>query len=60
MKTLRTDNLEKSNKEETPGKVYILDDYVLFGERFSKSFLGNINYSMPVFNVPNRLLNLIY
>ena len=26
MKTLRTDNLEKNNKEETPGKVYILDD----------------------------------
>lgn len=52
-------NLEKSNKEETPGKVYILDDYVLFGESFSKSFLGNMNYSVPVKYVPNRLLNLI-
>lgn len=35
-------------------------DYMKEGYKFSNHYLGNINYSMPVFNVPNRLLNLIY
>ena len=38
---------------------FFVKEYVLFGERFSKSFLGNMNYSVPVKYVPNRLLNLI-
>ncbi len=38
---------------------FFVKDYVLFGEIFSKSFLGNMNYSVPVKYVPNRLLNLI-
>jgi len=35
-------------------------DYMKEGNNFSNHYLGNINYSMPIFNVPNRLLNLIY
>ena len=37
----------------------ISNDYIKFGNIFSKSFPGNKNYSVPVLFLPNRFLNII-